>query len=79
VRAHWRESQGDEPEGFKLIMQELSVPQIMIPSNFAESLEGLRPSNYYSALKNNDEQIKFSAKLAWGKRFEPWVVDIKTL
>jgi hypothetical protein len=79
VRPQWYESQDDLSDRFELILQELSVPQIMIPSNFAESLEGLRPSNYYSALKNNDEQIKFSAKLAWGKRFEPWVVDIKTL
>jgi hypothetical protein len=79
VRAQWRESQGEVTEGFELVMQALSVPQIMVPSNFAEPLEDAHPTNYYSALTDNDQQIKFRARLAWGKRFEPWVVDISVL
>lgn len=79
VSAQWFRSQGIIPDRFELVMKELSVPQIMVPSNFAERLTGLHPVNYYSAPKEVDKQITFSAHLAWGRRFEPWVVDIKTL
>ena len=61
-----------ERNSYHLMLNELSVRHIMVPLKFSETLSRLVNEN-----PQDRDAIRFTADIKWGKRLEPWIVDVK--
>lgn len=57
---------------YKLQLQHLSVRNIMIPLEYSDIFSNLKPLD-----RQEITPPRYSVELNWGKRLEPWVVDVK--
>ncbi|WP_199609647.1 DUF4824 family protein [Flocculibacter collagenilyticus] len=59
---------------YQLQLKHLSVRKIMVPSKFASHFDRLKSKH-----STNSTAPRYTADVHWGKRLEPWIVDVKRL
>lgn len=57
---------------FKLQLKHLSIRNIMIPLEYSDIFSSLEPAD-----RQEISPPRYSVDINWGKRLEPWVVDVK--